>query len=60
MPDEIINRVHYIAERQTCPEGLLFTIMDGTPIGNMDDDKLLVYEESVNDDVDDGGDDPVE
>ena len=38
MPDEIIQRVHFIADKQNCPEGLTFTRMDGSPIPINDDD----------------------
>ena len=30
MPDEVIGRVHYIAEQQKCPAGFTFTRMDGS------------------------------
>ena len=30
MPDEVINRVHDIATRQKCPEGIIFLRRDGT------------------------------
>ena len=45
MPNEVIARVHYIAERQKCPSGLVFTRQDGTTYDDDDDN-------SVQEDVD--------
>ena len=41
IPNKIIDRVHFIAEKQKCPDGLTFTRMDGTPIliNDNDDDE---------------------
>lgn len=38
MPKNVINRVYHIADCQNFPHGVTLTPMDGTPIGDMDDD----------------------
>ena len=55
MINEIIELVHYIAERQKCPAGFTSARMDGTPILLMNDNIL-----TVDDDIsEDGSNDEV-
>ena len=46
MPNEVIARVHYIAEKQGWPNGLVFTRQDGTTYDDDDDESV---QEDVND-----------
>ena len=59
MPNEVIDQVHHIADRQKCEPGLTFTRMDGTayPIIEDDDSSTSDDEQSVNPD-DNSDDDP--
>ena len=51
MSDEVIDRLHYIAEQQRCPESFTFTRIDGIEIPPMDDDAALVEDDIQEDDV---------
>ena len=52
MPQDVIDQIHYIAERQNNPPGLAFTRQDGNPYESDGDDKSV--------DEDYGAPDPVE
>ena len=49
MPEEVIARVHHIAERQKFSKGLAFARHDGTPYDD-DDEKLAEDEATIDDD----------
>lgn len=50
MPQEVIGRANHIADRQKCQTGMTMPHMDGTPIGNMDNDVSI---NDINDHNDD-------
>ena len=45
MPDEIIDWVHYVADRQKISIGLAFTKIDGTVYPDIEDDDLSTGED---------------
>ena len=57
MPQEIIDRVHHIANLQNAPDGIAFTKKDGTPyFTDEDDDSIQDNEHAAEDDGDNNSD----